>query len=766
MRFGNIIFVLLLSALCVLGQGVEMPWFEQITQPAALDEASGERLTAALRDGLKAKKLPLENILKLAPADNTPRALFITLSDGQFPTRTYYATGYNFREALKTLLALIPKREAEYVSAITSQLSAQVDLAKEESRVLPGAVKAKLAEPARWDSLQLDVVQAVLPFKGFNIASTRLLLTSAVGIAFDRGSSFAFTPEQLTGRCLLNSSRQLSVTNVSNLISESTNWVAWKLWNEMAASGKPFNISLFEADSYYADAHGARALYRGRPVRYGSAPSTPIQIADSAKALATTLNEHLTPQCTYPEPFLEWVAQWPEGRIIPFEQAELVEAMLECANLPNCAPQLSQACQASARNAAQALLKQFKHYDRNEIGLNELPANRRKTALRDFAALVENEVLEDNGGGELPRRIASLKTNAAVYLAFAAVSEAFPERDATAQACKGKLKQLFSHIIGQYSPSGEFITAVRYPEFTPLLEEANPGGVEEADILALTSQVILKHLELFPEVNNAAKLRELLGIIEKRILDDVLANGKVLADLPLSVHLAQFLAQRAQADKPQILAALTRLALGAQHGLSLKPLLPDMFGAPEDIPSMTYAAQRLQIATIAASALAQCGHADEARGLLSDSWPLWLFQQQATMLPETASTLPRPTHYLGYMRDNLADFGFTFDGMLTQMLARMQLARTLSQLKLTSYTPSNETRALYNAAWGRLTTRPLCLTPELIIDTGAASEDNSRKLSGRLDKATVHEKRLDGTYGGQQTGRGEKATSRVLRKKK
>ncbi len=533
---GNwLVVILILSAYCVLAQMPPMPWFEDVTQSAALDEAGGERLAVALRDGLKAKKLPLENILKLAPEDNTPRVLFITLSDGQFPSRTYYATGYNFRDALKTLLGLIPKRESEYVSAIKSQLSAQIDLAKEEKRQLPPIVKAKMAAPAQWDALQLDVVQAVLPFKGFSIAGTRLLLTSAVGIAFDRGSSFAFTPEQLTGRCLLNAQRQLSVTNVSNLISESTNWVAWKLWNDMAASGKPFNISLFECDSFYADARGGRALYRGRPVRYGSDHATPGELVKSVAQCARVVNQNLTQECTYPSPFLEWVAEWPDGRIISFEQSQIVETMLACASMPGVDAKFAQQCKNSARIAAQSLLKLLKHYDRNEIGLDEFPANRRKSSLRDFAAIVEYEVLDDKRGGELPRRIASLKSNAAAYLAFAEFAECMPERDATARACKGKLKQLFSHIIGQYSHSGEFIAALRYPELTPLLEEVNPGGVEEAEILSLTGLVILKHLELFPEVNNAAKLQELLGIIEKRLLDESLARGVALSDLPAIV---------------------------------------------------------------------------------------------------------------------------------------------------------------------------------------------------------------------------------------
>lgn len=766
-NFWILLFLMLVLSNVPAAQPLPTPWFEDVKTSVAITPEAGCSLARALYDGLKNKTAP-DKLARLAPPDNTPRALFITLSDGLFPSRTYFATGYNFRDALLTLLQIIDKREPEYAGAITGMLSAQVDLAKEEKRQPPSHVKEKLSRPTQWDRLQLDIVQASMPASGFRIGGSRLLLASAVGLAFDRGSSFAFTPEQLTGRCLLTSQRQLSTTNVANMISESTNWVAWKLWNEMAASETLFKVCLFESDSFYADREHQYALFRGRPVKFGGEAVDAREIANGAIPIARTVAAGLTPRCTYPAPFLEWVAQWDDGRLTSQEQSQLVETMLQCASLPEVDSKTRRELTAAAKCAGQSLLKMLKHYDADEIGLDEFPSKRRKTTQRTFAAVVEPEVLEDRGGGQLPRRLTLLKSNAAAYLAFAGLAESLPDNDDTGNDCHGKLKQLFAHILSQFLPDGQFISVLRYPELTPLLDCA-PGGTEGAAIHSLAGLVIMRHLELFPQLGSSGKLQELLALIEKHLLTESLAGGKALEDLPLSAEVAQFLAMRArQAGKSRkaILAALTRLILASQHQLSLKPMLPDMFGAPDDIPSMTYAAQRMEVCALAADALARCGHADEARALLADSWPLWVFQQQAQMIPATASALPQPWQYLGYMRDNLADFGFTLDGMLAQCQSRIALAQALSHLKLPQFTPTPELQKRYDDAWERLRHRPICLAPELILPP-IGNDGSGRKLSGRLDKPTVREQQLDGTVKFHQIAPDEgKASSRVLQKKR
>lgn len=753
-----------LAVACASPKNDVSPWFDDISAPAALTENAGCQLAAALRTGLK-NQTPVEKLVSLAPDDKTPRALFITLSDGLFPARVYYAAGGTFREALRNLLTIIQRRESEYAAVIKAELEAQLELAREEKRQLPPYVSHKMRQPGQWSSLQLDVVQAVLPRKDFHIGSTRVLLTSAVGLAFDRGSSFAFPPEQLTGRYLMNGKRQLAVPQIANLISESTNWLAWRLWNEMCAADTAFNVTLFESDSYYADGSGVTALFRGRPLRFGASAQTPAEIAQSALPLARLIAGRLNDKGFFPVSFPEWVTPWPDGRISCADHARLIDAMLQTAAMPGLSQEQSRLFIAAARRSAQYLLKSLRHYDANEVGLGEFPAQRRAIAKREFATVVEPEILEDGGGGELPRRICALKTNAMVYLAFADLAETLPEaKDPLRTACSSKLKQLCAHILAQFTAQGEFVALRRYPELTPALD-ASPGGTEEAAILAVCGNVILRHLQLFPEVHNADRLRQLLAIMEKRLIGEFLAPGQALADYPLADEVARFLAQRTT-NRPEITAALARLALAAQNRLILNPMLPDMFGAPEDIPSMTYAAQRLETAAIAVRAIAETGKRNEGTALLHDNWPLWVFMQQAAMIPSVASALPQPALYLGFMRDNLADFGFTLDGLLTQLHCRLALARTLSFLKITHYAAPPPLQAAFDNAWKRREKHPLCLAEELVVNSGEADPANARHLSGTLEGPTVKEQRINATL---RMLEGEnasaKTSSRILKKR-
>ena len=265
-------FLFVFSALLLFAQ--DTTWFRDVSAPVAASELELTALTASLRNALLART-PREKLVKDLPriVDKTPRILFITLGDGVFPSRTYYSVGGSFSSALESLLAIVEKRESEYTDAIRADLDAQIARAKEEKRLLPDYVKKKFENPSAWSSLRLDIVQATLPVDSFVVNSSRLLLSSAIGIAFDRTAAFAFTPEQLTGRYLMTAERQLSVSRIGNLISEANLWTSLGLWLKMGAAETPFKVTLFETDSYYADEAGCRRLFRAHPARFLAQPS-------------------------------------------------------------------------------------------------------------------------------------------------------------------------------------------------------------------------------------------------------------------------------------------------------------------------------------------------------------------------------------------------------------------------------------------------------------------------------------------------------------
>ncbi len=725
--------------LLLMGQGnflaqEEPTWFPDVKAPLACSETELVEFTALLRKELLAGR-SVKECLKAAPLpqDKTPRVLFLTLGDGCFPARTYYAAGRGFRPTLALLLEILEKRRPEYIAAIQADLGAQVALAQEEKRLLPSSVKEKLAHPDRWDSLRLDIVQATLPVERFQVNASRLLLSSVVGLAFDRTAAFAFPPEQLVGRYLMTEQRQLSVSRIGNLISEANLWSSLGLWQKMGAATTPFRVTLFETDSYYADGQGARRLFRARPARQIDQPQEKA-ILSTAQALASLLSPQdgtLTP------PFPEWFAGHPKATTSLADQASLVLTFLEVAHLSQDAPRKE--LLEAAKRAVLPILKATKHLDPHERLENGQLAGgeRKKASQRLFALVVEEDWQEDTLEFEEPRRISTLKTNALALLAFTRLAEALPPQDPVGLRCQGERKQLTRLISTQVNPDGRVVRALEYPTLRPLyplfMEEAEDlasgDSVEAAALAGLALQAQVPQ-EPGPEeqrlAQNLALLRDTLG---------EWANTRP-QEMPETPCLAAFLSQDLAANAPRRLAQLTRLALAAAGSPTLMPPLPDMFGCDPDFPSMTYAAERSHILSLAVLALLQSETPQEALPLLQDLWPLWVFQQQARMIPENASILPIPEKYLHFYRDNLADYGFTLQGQTAQLQSQMALLQVLRKMQKERLEPTPEQKTAWEKCWAQLEHRPLALAPELVL-AGTPAPENQRTLGGTMGVPTV-----------------------------
>ena len=727
---------LILLFLLLFGIGVHLaqegPWFRDIKAPLSCQESALLSFTSQLREGLLAHK-PSKELLALAPVtDASPRVLFLTLGDGRFPGRTYYAAGKNFQDALSFLLTIVEKREPEYAAAIKADLEGQVSQAQEEKRQLSGVVKIKLDNPNAWDSLRLDIVQAVLPINNYVVNSSRLLLSSVVGIAFDQTAAFAFPPEQLTGRYLLTDERQLSVTRVNNLIAEANLWSSMNLWMQMGASSVPFKVTLFESDSYFADEKGVRRLFRAHPARTVRQPD-----ASSLRPLKEKLVTLATANAgTIAPPFPEWFASRADGQTSMFDQAALLYTLTHALYYGQGSGANNRSYTA-IQNTARVLLRSLKHLDAMEKTENGqlVATERRKSNERTFALIVENEDLGDDNELEMPARISDLKTNALAYLAFQRAVQVLPADDITALLCRRNLHQLFRHISTQMNARGNYLPEVLYPTRLPkptLGEEPSPDPDEALETAALVGLALEAHRLEFPE-NTPKQLKDDLTTLRNALGEKTMAS---LGDAPFSPWLAMFLAQDATKENPQRLAQLLRLALAAEAGLELSPMLPDMFGADADIPSMTYAAERLATIAIATTVLARNERIDDAKAILQDAWPLWVFQQQANMDAAAAAVLPRPDQYLDFQRDNLADYGFTLNGQTTQFMAQHFLLQALSSLEIIDFQPTEEKRQAWERCWEKLDHRPLCLSKDLVLK-GTPGAENKRALAGSLQDPTV-----------------------------
>lgn len=188
------------------------------------------------------------------------------------------------------------------------------------------------------------------------------------------------------------------------------------------------------------------------------------------------------------------------------------------------------------------------------------------------------------------------------------------------------------------------------------------------------------------------------------------------------------------------------------------------------VPSMTYAAERLWLICTALNAMQRPGQDNaEVTEILQEAWPLLVFMQQAFLDAPTASALPQPEKYLGFYRDNLADFGFTLNGQNTQLLARLKLAEILANLNLTALQPLPADQEKYQQCWKRIDSHPAILAPELVIHTNVAGSGNDRTLGGKIDASAVQTRQMTGQeyqqqmrkINSQNTGK-----SRVLPRKK
>ena len=723
---------LALLVLCCACLAQTPVWFPDIQGAARITPEAALQLTAQLREGLLAGKSPAA-LAALAPDDPTPRALFITLGDGVFPGRTYYAVGATFRETLQLLLEITLRREQEYVEAIRNELASQAERAQEEKRLLPVSVRLKMERPEAWNSLRLDIVQAVMPVKEYVISSYKLLLTNAVGIAFDPVSTFAFPPEQLTGRCLMTDEHQLSVPRISNLIAESTNWGAYRLWLKMGAAEVGFNASVFESDSYYADAAGACRLFRGHPVGTGGLDS-PQEPAAEARALARLLRGSLSAKGRLNAPFPEWFYEREDSRNPLSDQAALVYALALAAQQPGTPAALRKDFLDGAANAAQPLFNALKHYDKDEkrsANPQQPAARRRKARERDFACLVEDED-QPEAIAVVSRRLAQLHTAALAYLAFEQLAGALPEASPVAKRAAAALRPLAAHIRQQLRPDGTFVHCLLYPEMTPF-EENPPGPVGRAETAALAGLALDRHARLVPAEDTPerqAARAQWRRLLIQRTIDKSVANPPLTPWLP--VYLCETAAPREQA----LYADLARFAITASNNLEKNPVFPDMFGAPRDIPSATYAAERLWLVAEIAAFLARNGHAEDGRGLLQSAWPLWVFAQQADVSPATASVLAEPRRYIGFQRDNLADFGFTLNGQVTHLLTRLALGHALHALKLPRLAPTAQDAERHQKCWAQLQNHPICLFEGIVVPGNTPGPENKR-AAGRFDRSTL-----------------------------
>ncbi len=703
-----------------------VPWFDHVRQPIALTTAQGVKLVSEARQGLLAGKTP-EELAGLATKDASARVIFLSLGDGYWPERTYFAAGYDFASAWLAVLKILQTREEVYASLLKTRLQKDIAAAVKDGNAVPAAWREKMQNPGKWDSLRLHIVQNALPINDFSIHNSRILLASLNGLAFRPSDGLAFTPEQIMGRYLLSPERRLNDSQVGNLIAETDNWGALRMWLEMANAKQKGRICLFEADCYFANATQAVRLFRGHPIMTDSGKDNSVQFARQA---GERLLENLRPNGKLEVFFPEWVPGRADNGEFLSCQAELALAFAR----------LATACQE--KKFAKAASKVSKRLQKN--------CQKGSLTGRAFTFVLEDEEMSPDDKLQDSRKVVSLHTNALVCLALL-------ETDAANQTTESRslAKELVKYLCRQMERSGAFTYLLLYPEMRQPLDEffSLESRVEAAALAALA---IRKFADIDPD--NRAVLLQRYNTAVNHLLNNILQDS-ALENLPISPWLAELLAQRTAAT-PEYAMHCARLAIAAGLQVNTQPLFPDFFGVPRDIPSLTMAAEHTWVTAVLANWLSQEGQKNNARDLLADTWPIWIFQQQARMDQPSAAGLPSPHKYYHLFRDHLEDFGFDLNGQTTQIFSLLAVSSALQALSSQEYPRHEAQQEAWEKAWKMIDNHPFCLDASLVIDS--SQEGPYRNVVGDLQQGKTVTIR---TSGGKMTAVSPTVTTKVIERK-
>ncbi|MBP5671799.1 MAG: hypothetical protein J6X49_05380 [Victivallales bacterium] len=657
----------MLAMLLCCGQEVMPVWFEQIKAPSGVSREAFARLTKDLHKGLKEKK-SARTLSELAPEDASPRIVFVTIGEDKWPCRSYIGTGYSLRDALEKALDFLYRAEKARIDDLHNQLKSMIEQARAEEvefrREVEKARREKRKprpqeeiqrtvigkdwyerdkDPGAWTWLKLEVVQYAKPAEGFQMDGTKIALGSLVGLAFSVKSGFAFTPSQMTGRCLLTEERFLALQQVGNFLADTLNLLALKNWMELCSMKGPHAVSLFELDSYFTDGETVTPLYRGHP--YPKLPSSDDCLSaatDCGKAILACLDKT---DGTLKIPFPDWFPEGENGHEELGSQCELVIAYCRLAMESGDGGWLEAAKLAFKPIAAAAM---------------------RYGKERQCLTIVEDEELPE-GSLAVPRKISHLRTNALATLAMDEMATVMGE--AADKVFLRDLRLLTEHVARQAQPLGGFLQQRIIPT-----EE-----VKLASLADLTSRLEAEALATLAVHRGANRFKDMVWMdLSDKSLDYLVAELKRtdILQYPLSPWLTEALICHYR-NSGDYMDEMARLMVAADAAREARPILVDHFGIVKDWPSMTAAAEHSWVLAALADRFGSRGESDRAKAMLHSALPYLVFQSQARMDFATASALARPMFYLGFFRDHLEDFGFDLSGQATQMLSLLRMRQIL-----------------------------------------------------------------------------------------
>ena len=191
-------------------------WFYDIETPLRL---SGQHGSALCRMAWRALSSGQVGSRKANPT-GTPRAVFVSWSDGVESAHVVHGVGTGPVDALRAALATVPA--ADFPHDTLHWLKVDV---VQTVVTIPRLAEKKLPNGRR----------EVVRIPGFYARESVLPMPSVIGIAFSHSSGLAFLPEELMGRSMLGPKNRFSGTSYATRLTEEKRFEDMVRWGRMVA---------------------------------------------------------------------------------------------------------------------------------------------------------------------------------------------------------------------------------------------------------------------------------------------------------------------------------------------------------------------------------------------------------------------------------------------------------------------------------------------------------------------------------------------------
>ncbi len=261
-------------------------WFDDLQK---VSERDGKALTRSVAESLYDGRKNVRKMPSALKDDDSPRIVFLSVSDGETPAQVVLGTNRGIRQAVEQAISKI-----------------QATLPSEYNPV--------------W--IKLDIVRNVFPEEKAEANTPLDFERSLSGIAFKRETGLAFLPEELVANTLVNSSQNIRPRNISKYLEGKP--ILSETFNKLNQLDS-LEIRRFTVDSYFYDGKQAVQLFRGHRIFKQTSAK---ELLNVAKQGGNYLRKSVRPDGSFIYSYLPKTREIPDRYNI-LRHAGTVYAMLE-----------------------------------------------------------------------------------------------------------------------------------------------------------------------------------------------------------------------------------------------------------------------------------------------------------------------------------------------------------------------------------------------------------------------------------------------------